>query len=205
MLKKIIGSLPLQRLIIYLIILSFLPIVCIEYVFANKKKEWESVLQRVFSVHQLSEAKARKQHLNHLARTHYSDSDHFYLDSQLESLSFLKKEVDALETLIRNPNFTGNESAEKRYASLTGEANRLHFTEGSVQTGDKVQETIAVLARPVEVDAQDLKEILGRIEGQRNGKPLLIVTDFKLSRKVCPSNSEVFELNMKLLKREFVQ
>lgn len=205
LLKKMSASLPLKRLIIYLFILSLIPIVTIEYVFAGKKNEWEMVLQRVFAVRQLSENKARKQHINHLARTHYTDNDHFYLDSQLESLTFLKKEVDSLEKLIRNPNFTGNEAAEKRYAFITGDANRLHFTEGSVQTGDKVQETVAVLANPVEVDVQDLKEILNRIEGQRKGKPLLLITDLKLHKKTCPSGSEVLELNMKLLKREFVQ
>lgn len=204
-LKKMKGSFPLKRLIIYLFILSILPLVCIEFVFAGKKNEWEGILQQVHAVKQLSEIKARKQHFNHLARLHYGENDHFYLDSQLESLTFLKKEVSALEKLIRNPNFTGNEAAEKRFAFITGDTNRLHFAEGSVQACDKVQETVAVLSHPVEVDVQDVKEILNRIEGQRKGKPLLLITDFKLHKKTCPSGSEVLELNMKLLKREFVQ
>ncbi len=63
---------------------------------------------------------------------------------------------------------------------------------------------------PVEVNVSDLKKILTLIEGRKIGefetgpqKPQLMILDFKLEKKNIRENNEVFDLNMKLLKREF--
>lgn len=203
--KKLSQSIPLSRLALYIVLAGFLPLLFVGYFYTKEKNEWSAVADRIMAVHSLSEQKARKQSLNNALRKKYSDADYFYLDNQVETLSFLKKEREALESLFQNPSFTGNEAAEKRYAFLLGEANRLHFTEGSVQSGEGLQETIEIQAHPVEIDTQDLKEILVRLEGNRPGKPQLVITDFKLNKKAHPNGNQVFELNLKLLKREFVQ
>jgi hypothetical protein len=203
--KKINSSIPLSRLVLYIVLAGFLPLFFIAYSYTKQKGEWDSINDRIMAVHSLSEQKARKQSVNNAVRKKYADADCFYLDNQLESLNFLKKEREALENLIQNPSFTGNEAAEKRYAFLLGDSNRLQFTEGSVQSGDGLQETTEILSHSVEVDTSDLKEILARLEGNRCGKPQLLITDFKLNKKAHLNGNQVFELNLKLLKREFVQ
>lgn len=203
--KKRAPIIPLSRLTLYIAIAALLPLFFVGYFYSKEKNEWNAVADQIMAVHSLSEKKARKQSLNNAIRKKYSDADCFYLDNQVESLAFLKKEREALENLIHNPSFTGNEAAEKRYAFLLGEVNRLKFTEGSVQSGEGLQETTEIQAHPIEVDTQDLKELLARLEGNRPGKPQLLITDFKLNKKMHSNGNQVFELNLKLLKREFVQ
>lgn len=203
MLKKIINSLPLNRLLIYLALLGSLPVFFAIFHYSMKKKEWDEVSQQLLGIQSFAVQTARKQALNRAVRTVYADIEQFYLENQLESLAFLKKEKEALEHLLNNPTFTGNEAAEKRYAFLSSEANRFEWIQGSTQVIEGIQQSDLLLAHPVEIDAQDLKEILMRIEGSRKAKPQLIVTDFKLNKKELSGGNEVFELNMKLLKREF--
>lgn len=196
-------NLPLKRLLVYLVILGFLPIALALFNYTSKKREWEAVSQQIAQVQRFSETKVRKQFLNTTVRNAFMEADQFYLENHLEPLNFLKKEKETLENLLRSPAFTGNESAEKRFAFLLSKANRLQWVQGSTQAAEGIQEASCLLSHPVEIDAQDLKEILSRIEGNRKGKPQLIITDFKLNKKAHLSGNEVFELNMKLLKREF--
>ena len=202
-LKKISSNLPFNRAMIYLVVIGFLPVVFTAFHYAQKKREWDAVSQQISSIHYLSECKARKQYFNTIVRNAYSESDPLYLENQLEPLSFLKKERETLEQLLQSPTFTGNEAAEKRYAHLTSHANRLEFLQGSPQAAEGIQETVCWLSHPVEMDSQDLKEILTRLEGNRKGKPQLLITDFKCHKKTLLSGNEVFELNIKLFKREF--
>lgn len=202
-LKKSISSLPLHSLLTFMIFLGFLPIVFMTLHFYQKGQEWNQVLEKIRKVHELSEAKVRKQYLNTIVRNTYSETDQFYLENQLESLSLLKKEKERLEQLLQNPTFTGNEIAEKRYSFISSNANRLSFMQGSPQSAENVHEVACILSHPVEIDTIDLKEILNRIEGNRKGKPQLIISDFRLNRKSHLNGNEVYELNLKLKKREF--
>lgn len=203
MVKKIFSKLPLNRLLVYLVILGFLPIACSVFYYAKKNREWEFISQRIANVRSLAANSARKQSLNKTVRAVYADAEQFYLENQLESLTFLKKEKEALEQLFHNPTFTGNEAAEKRYAFLSSPSNQLEWIQGSSQAAEGTQQTDVLQAHSVEIDAYDLKEILMRIEGNRKGKPQLLITDFRLNKKELSNGNEVFELTMKLLKREF--
>lgn len=203
MLKKTSLSIPFSRLVIYLMVLGLLPLVFVGYHFFSQKQQWNLVNQQIFSVREIAEGKIRKQHLNTLVREKFSDFDQFYLNHHLETLSFLRHEKESLEKVIQNPAFTGNEAIEKRHLFLTGPANRIQFTEGASQNGEGFVETIEIMSHPVEIDDQDLKEILNRIEGIRPGKPQLIISDFKLVRKALSGGNEVFETHLKLLKREY--
>jgi hypothetical protein len=202
-LKVVLAKLPFQRMLIYLIILGLLPSAASALYYTQKKREWDTICQQLQAVHSLSLSKARKQYGNMIVRNAYSEVDQTYLENHLESFSFLKKERETLEQLLQNPTFTGNESAEKRYAFLTSHANRLEFMPANPEVGDGIQESHFWLSHPVEMDAHDLKEILTRIEGNRKGKPQLLITDFKFNKKTLLSGNEVLEVNLKLLKREF--
>lgn len=204
-LKKLLDNLPFNRVMIYLIALGFLPALFTAFHYAKKKRAWDEVSEQINAIHHLSETKARKQFFNTIVRNAYAETDPLYLENHLEPLTFLKKERETLEQLLRSPTFTGNESAEKRYAHLTSNANRLEFLQGSPQAAEGIQEAVCWLSHPVEIDSHDLKEILSRLEGNRKGKPQLLITDFKCNKKTLLSGNEVFELNIKLLKREFLQ
>jgi hypothetical protein len=203
MINNLCKKLPLKRLMIYVIALSFLPIVFVALYYSQKTQEWDGVSDQINRIHQLSETKKRKQFFNTIARNAFSDSDPLFLENHLEALTFLKKERESLEQLLQSPTFTGNEAAEKRYALLTSVSNRLEFLQSPSQNIEGVQETFCWLSHPVEIDAHDLKEVLNRLEGTRKGKPQLLITDFKCQKKTLLSGNEVFELNLKLLKREF--
>ena len=201
--KKILNRLPFNRVLIYLVVLGSLPVLFTAFHYLHMQREWDEVAQQIQSIHHLSETKARKQYFNNVVRNAYAETDPSYLENYLETLSFLKKERENLEQLLQSPTFTGNEAAEKRYAYLTSQANRLEFLQGSPQAAEGVQEAFCLLSHPVQIDSHDLKEILNRIEGSRKGKPQLLITEFKLNKKTLLSGNEVFELNVKLLKREF--
>lgn len=203
MIKKFLEHLPLNRCLTYLVFLGFVPLAFAVLHYVKQKREWDIVSEQIMATRYLSETKAQKQYINSSVRAVYSEADQFYLENQLESLPLLKKEKENLEHLLNSPTFTGNEAAEKRYARLSSQVNRFEFLQGNVQSAENIQEAVCTLAHPVEIDTYDLKEILSRIEGNRKGKPQLIVTDFKLIKKTQPSGNEVFELNMKLLRREF--
>jgi hypothetical protein len=201
--KKLIQILPFNRLLLYIIVLGFIPASIAFLHFYQQKKEWDKIDEKIRSIHGMSEARVRKQYQNIIVRNAYSEADQFYLENQLESLFFLKKEREALEHLFHSPTFTGNEAAEKRYALITSQANRFAFMQGSPQSGEGIHESLCALSHPVEIDTNDLKEILNRIEGNRKGKPQFIIIDFKLNKKTHTHGNEVYELNLKFKKREF--
>ncbi len=204
-LKKLIQSVAISRLIIYFVIIGFLPTVYVGYNFLKKRKEWEQVAYKLRATRHLSQVNASKQSLNQLVRERYVDVDPFYLDNQLESIVFLKKERESLEKILKSPTYTGNEGIEKRYAYLISAENRLQFTEVELPRGEGFQENIASLSHSIEVDEEDLQELLAHIETYHQHQPQLIITDFKLKRKTNLDGIEVFELTTKLLKREFLK
>src|SRR5262249_902807 len=140
-----------------------------------------------------------------------SDADHFYIDKHLETLSFLQPEIEGLQKALSNKNFPDDENIKKRLEFLTGPSKNMVFTEGVVQSTPQFQEVTESLVHPVEVNEDDLRTILARIEGTQIGseapspnRPQLIILDFKLERKSVTEKNQVFVLNLKLLKREFL-
>lgn len=203
MMARLFSKIPFSRLALYLLIVALLPLVGIGYFYVGQMREWEAVEAKMLSLAQLSQNKARRQYLNMAVRKNFAEVDSLYLENQLEPLSFLKSEREALEKFIQNPAFTGNEAAERRLAFLKSGANKLEWTSSPAQSAEGVQEIAVSLSHPIQVDAQDLKEILTRLEGNRKAKPQLIITDFYLLKKPLKGGQEIFELNLKLLKREF--
>lgn len=204
MIKNLFASIPFQRLVVYFVILALLPFLLVTYGFIKARSDCLEVRKRIDQVRLFALEREQKQAVNQEVRRLYAQADSLYLDQSLEILTFLKKEKDALEQLFQSPTFTGNEAAESRYLFITGEENRIKFSETMNETKEGIQEAVAVFAHPIEIDGTDLKEILTRIEGKRAGQPQLIISDFKLIKKSLPLRSEVYELHLKLLKREFL-
>lgn len=204
MFKKILSSMPLSRWIVYLSIASLLPSALFISDFYSKHCFNKEIGASIESATQSALMKSQKQSVNQLIRKEYANTDPLYLDRHLESLSLLGKEKIALERLIHGSHFTGNEKIEGRYHFLTSDNNRLKFVPGSQRSGEGFQESLESLARPVEVDGADIQKILSLIEGKIPQQPQLIITDFKLMKKQGNETGEVFDLQMKVLKREFL-
>jgi hypothetical protein len=204
-----IFNIPLQRLMLYCLLLCLVPLgIAFMYLLSEQRQlvQLENLLTSVqYSVSQHEVKQAQ----NKAVREHYLDADHFYIDKNLETLSFLEDEVDTLQKLTSNTGIGKIESLIKRLTFLTT-TNRLQFIEGAVQTYPYFQETTETLAHPVEVNLDDIKKILSKTEGIKIGpyepgaaSPQLIITDFKIEKKQIREGSDVFVLHMKLIKREY--
>lgn len=203
--KNLRAQMPIKRQIFYLVLLGFLPMLFLLFDYSSNRNALTLLEKRVETARLTAAMKEEKQAFNTAVREKFGEADQLFIDKELEKHSLLNKERVALEKLLTSKAFTGNEAAEKRYAFLAGPSNRLLFNEGSVQTGEGFQETTESLAHSIEIDAADLKELLRRMEKSHPGQPQLIITEFKLDKKQTSLDNEVFDLNLKLLKREFLE
>ncbi len=198
-----LRDIPFSRVILYLLLIGLLPIIGIGYFYTKEKKAWTEVSKHLETVQHLTQVKGLRQAPNNLVRKRFTNANPLYIDQHLESLSLLSKEKKALEELFNRPAFTGDDVAENRYAFLAGETNRLLFAERGVEVAEGMRETLEVLTHPVELDMDDLTNLLDLIDGEHPDQPQLIVTDLKLQKNSTHSKTEVFELTLSLIKREF--
>lgn len=205
------NKIPKQRLLLYILIVGFLPALLVVIHFFVEKQSLEELEKRLKHVQELSFVREKKQAVNISLRNHFRDADHFYIDKHLETLIFLEPEIEALQKISSNKNYADDEYIKKRLDFLSGNTNSLAFSEGVVQSYPLFQETTETLTHPVEVNVSDIKRILARVEGVEfdgipppEHRPQLIILDFKLDKKTLSEKNEVYLLNLKLLKREFL-
>lgn len=204
-------NIPVHRGLLYSILIGVLPVLFAILLFYNEKGHLDELRQTLEAVQHQAFLKEKKQALNLAVRQHFRDADHFYIDKHLETLVFLEPEIEILQKIASDKNFADDDRIKKRIEFLTSQANSLVFSEGVVQSFPLFQETEETLVHPVEVNIQDLQKILTRIEGTAIGsntpgphRPQLLITEFKLDKKKIQDKQEVFLLNLKLLKREFL-
>lgn len=206
-----LKNIPLQRLVMYLMGIGLLPFIFVIFLFTSQKNQLNEIFDSLDYIRNQAFIKEKKQALNVAVCQHYCDADHFYIDKHIETLTFLEPETEYMQKIARDANFADDERIKRRIEFLTGESNSLTFSEGVVQTFPLFQETAETLVHPVEVNAADIQKILARIEGINMGKftsgphrPQLLITEFKLDKKRVNDKNEVFLLNIKLIKREFI-
>lgn len=206
-----LKNIPLSRAVLYLICLGIAPLMFVFLLFTSQKRELEELENTIESIQHQAFLKEKKQALNLAVRQHFRDADHFYIDKYLETLVLLEPEVETLQKLSLDKNFGEDERVKKRLEFLTSSANALNFSEGVVQDFPLFQETLETLTHPVEVNATDIKKILARIEGTKIKEldpglrsPQLLITEFRFDKKKVSDDHEVFSLNLKLIKREFL-
>lgn len=205
------SNIPQKRLILYLLAAGLVPIVIAWFSFSSQLDTVSTLENQMWHLQDMAFTREKKQAVNIAVRNHFRDADHFYIDKNLETLTFVEPEIESLKSMLNNPNFPEDENIKKRLELLTGSANTMVFTEGVVQSTPILQEVTETLVHPVEVNVSDLQQILCRIEGQSIGscvpppnRPQLIILDFKLDKKNVSEKNQVFLLNLKLLKREFL-
>lgn len=206
-----LDKLSKYRMFIYLLVLGLIPILMVLFGLMSKLNSVSDLEESVNDMQQMALLREKKQAVNMAVRNHYRDADHFYIDKHLETLTFLEPEVEGLQKLLNNKNLVADDVIRKRLEILTGPGNSLAFTEGVVQSTPVFQETTETLVHPVEINEADLQKILAKIEGMDIGpfkpspnRPQLIILEFKLDRKNITEKNEVYTLNLKLLKREFL-
>jgi hypothetical protein len=204
-------NIPISRVILYLICVGMLPLIFVVFLFISQKNELEEFHHSLETIQHQALIKEKKQALNMAVRHHFRDADHFYIDKYLETLVFLEPEIEQLQKIVQDKNFADDDRIKKRLELLTGQGNALVFSEGVVQSFPLFQETSETLVHPVEVNATDIQKILTRIEGVKMGeftpgprRLQLVITEFKLDKKKVNDKNEVYLLNLKLIKREFL-
>lgn len=202
---------PFQRALFYLLLVCLLPALFVFAHWMRQKNSLNEVKEKLNQLTDFAMVREKRQAPNLAAIHTYRDADHFYIDKQLESITLLEPEIDALQKIVSSKYFTDDEAIRRRLEFLTGSGNSLRFSEGVVHTFPQFQETTETLIHPVEINSADLQKILSLIEGVPIGpykpapkRPQMVILDFKLERKAVMDQNEVFLLNMKLLKREFL-
>lgn len=204
-------NIPRSRIILYILILGLLPFIFILANLWGKQRVREELEERLDIVENRALNYKRQQAANMAVIQHYKNADHFYIDKYIETLTFLEPEIESLQKIVNHKNFTGDNEITSRLDAITGPSNNIVFVEGVVQSYPLYQETTETLSHPVEVNVSDIQKILARIEGVEIGPfkpgpnpPQLIVLDFKLDKKKTIHENEVYQLNLKLLKREYL-
>lgn len=206
-----LSQIPFSRTLLYALILGLIPLFIVGVILFSHLHELGQIDDQIENIQFQALQQEKKQATNITVIQHFKDADHFYIDKYLESITLLEPEIDALQKIVQHKNFTDDEVIKKRLEFLTGNGNALRFSEGAIQTHPQFQETTETLIHPVEVNLPDIQKILALIEGIKIGpfepamsRPQLMIVDFKLERKKSIDKNEVFLLNMKLLKREFL-
>jgi tellurite resistance-related uncharacterized protein len=86
----------------------------------------------------------------------------------------------------------------------------LSFTEEAISTSSCMRETEEKQRHSVEIEEDDLKKLLSLVEDvsiepfcPAENAPQMIITDFHLQKKDTPVKTQILEIEMKLLTREF--
>jgi hypothetical protein len=123
----------------------------------------------------------------------------------------LQKELSAIQAMIDHPALSNKGILQERKAFLESETNRLAFTEENIRSTTKIKETEEKQRRPIQLDEQDLHRLLSSIEDISVGQfdpipkmPQLLIRDMKIKKIENPFHSEVYEVEMELLKREWI-
>lgn len=199
------------RMLVYCLILGFLPLVLVSTNYLMHKSKQDDLEFALSEAITASIAKSAREFQNKQVKAIYRDPDHFYIDKQIETITPLQNEIDALQKILQRGFHVDEEQFRKRYQFLTNGPNAISFVEGSVKGYPGFQETQESLAHSVEADLNDIKMILSRVEGvpleeqnQTLLRPHLFITEMKMEKKKGVSQ-EIFAVDLKIVKREYLK
>jgi hypothetical protein len=137
----------------------------------------------------------------------HENSDPYFLDKEIESICFLTVEKKQLKEWLSHPAISNKDKLNRRIQFIESGENRLSFIEEEIQVSKICKETIEKQRHPIEVDGDDVKNLLAKIEDPSmdpKRRPQLLICNFSMTKKSTPLQNEVFEITMDLLKREFI-
>lgn len=136
----------------------------------------------------------------------YANPKPYFLDQEIEGLEFLRQERKKLSAWINHPGLFEKKAVQERLYFLQSGENRLIFGEERVQISSFCKESLEVQRHPVEMEADELHDVLARIENleRKSKRPQLLISDLHVVRKTTPLHHETLEVQMRILKREFL-
>ena len=204
-------SLSQTRLIIYCLLLGLVPLVFVGMNYMNAKARQERLSFALSKAITEATSKNAKEFVNKQVRQDFTNSNHFYIDEQIETLRPLQTEVVELEKILSIGFHPHRELFRRRLEYHKTGQNRPSFVEGSVKSYSDFQETQESLAHPIDCNVEDIRALLTKIEGVSfdgeeidENRPHLIITDWKMEKKRGPTQ-EFFTLDIKLIKREYLK
>lgn len=136
-------------------------------------------------------------------------ADRDYIEKELESLEFLTLEQKKLHAMLASD--PGNAQLNERMQRLSNRQNSLHFREQNFERHEGFQEVEVIQDHPVEMNRDDLKKLLARIENRQIGPfkpeanpPDLLIKKFELIKKPMSSTEETYLINLELAKLEML-
>jgi hypothetical protein len=203
------GSIPQNRLILYILLLGFIPLFFVFSHLNSQKKLQSKLNEHLSSLLQDVTAQQNRELYNHITKKTFQGKDQFYLNKELESLQVLEGESEELKKILKTSFHPDEEAIRRRLHFLSSGQNAISFSEGGEKRFSFCQETTSTLAHPVEVNVSDIKKILSRIEGveiggekPKDSRPHLIVSEFRLHKKEGFLH-ETFVLNLQVIRREY--
>lgn len=196
----------LSPLFTYILIL--IPLLTIALILWIQSKEVEK-LERRFSQAARKEKVANERKLRKEKFTaRYSQAAPYFLDQQIESLDLLCAEREKLESLLHHPAFPESAEIKRRLDHI--KKNKLSFAEEHIRKTSRMKEVEEKQRYPVQMDETDLKKVLSRLEDATvdsftppDHPPQILIRDFEMKKQMTSLQSEVFEVEMALIKREF--
>ncbi len=200
------------RVIVYCLILGLVPLLFVAMNYSSEKSKQDMLSYSLSEAIVDATNKNAKEFVNKQVRAQYRDSNHFYIDQEIETISPLQEEIASLQKILGLGFHVNEDLFRRRLQYHTSGQNSISFVEGSVKGYKGFQETQESLAHSIEVDLNDIKAILSRIEGVSftegetlpELRPHLIITDWKMEKKKSPTQ-EVYALDVKLIKREYLK
>ncbi|MBJ7449834.1 MAG: hypothetical protein JHC93_05695 [Parachlamydiales bacterium] len=197
------SKIPPKRLLAYLIMLGILPLILLIYSQNQRHQKMKRLENGLQSAQDEMIKAAQRQSKNiEIAKT-YQGRDQHYLEKNVESLQFLENEARCLKEWIETASFLDVSLLQDRLSFINNNKNKLCFRETQAEQLTKFNETLQVLQNPVEVNSYDIINILEHLEFGEN-TPHFLITDFKLERKNEKLQQEVFSLDLKLIRREYL-
>jgi hypothetical protein len=172
--------------------------------------EWQELQERLFKAAKKEKIAFERKERKERFLKRFSEVDPYFLDQKLAVFPLLVEEKQHLQSLLLHPAFPHHPILQDRLSFI--EENHLTFKEENLQTNATLKEAEEKLRHPVQMDEKDLERLLSLLEDISIGdshpasdSPQLIIRDFKMGKRKTPLQTQVFEVEMNLLKREFTK
>jgi len=197
------------RLPFFLLLLSVGPVCVGVFLFMEKQSVdllWEQLEIGKMKAKTAIDRKERKERFTQ----RHLESDPYFLNKELESLSFLEEEKINLKKWLNHPGISRKDRIAQRVRFLENGENKLVFQEEEIRLSKLYKETVEKQKSPIEIDANDLKKLLSLIEDLPSEnlpltrRPQLIISEFSMHKKTTPFDGQAIEVKLDLFKREFL-
>ncbi|MEM7175874.1 MAG: hypothetical protein AAF443_08140 [Chlamydiota bacterium] len=165
----------------------------------NEQNQLSALSEQVHCMPLKMERALEKQRERQIFVKKYGEAQEDYLEHVFKEKVFLSSEVEILRELEQMPACASCLEIGKRLSYLRNK-NKLIFRRVSQQSIGEIREQLWKQCRPIEVDQNDLKSLLVKIEGEMPNKPQLAISAFHLKRNSI-AGRESYTLEMEIIER----